>query len=157
MSEDKPWVGKSVLVVDDSKLMCEQISQLFRDIGMEVIDTCHNGKDALAQIEARSPELVSLDIIMPVMHGLECYQELQKKKPDQKVIFVSCLADSDDIKESYENISRHLFIAKPLTKDGLLFSLSKIYGVEYHPPEEEVQTDPEAPVDGSANEDELVK
>ncbi|MBI4977699.1 MAG: chemotaxis response regulator protein-glutamate methylesterase [Spirochaetes bacterium] len=80
------------LVIDDSSLMRKLISQILsRDGSIEVIDTAHNGEAGLAKIRDLKPDIVTLDIEMPVMTGLELLAALRAAKIKARVIVVSAL------------------------------------------------------------------
>ena len=83
-----------ILVVDDSvvirKLLCDTLS---KDPELEVIATAGDGRIALAKIAQLRPDLVTLDIEMPVMNGLETLAEIRKSDPKLPVIMFSTLTE----------------------------------------------------------------
>ena len=87
-----PRGGKiRVLVVDDSALMRQFISDIIRsDPRLEVAGTARDGRDALAQIHNLKPDVVTMDVEMPNMSGLEALQEIMKTNP-LPVIMVSSM------------------------------------------------------------------
>ena len=62
---------KKVMVVDDSRMMEHQIKRLLEDTDYEVAAYCENGEDAIARYEEVRPDIVTMDIIMPGIDGLE--------------------------------------------------------------------------------------
>lgn len=83
-----------VLVTDDSAVMRRLVGDALRsDPACEVVGTANNGKDALAKIEALKPDIVTLDIEMPVMNGLETLIPLRKAHPRLPVIMFSTLTE----------------------------------------------------------------
>ena len=88
-----PSPGKKirVLVVDDSALMRQFISDILRsDPRIEVAGTARDGRDALAQIQALKPDLVTMDVEMPNMSGLQALEEIMRTNP-LPVIMVSSM------------------------------------------------------------------
>ena len=80
-----------VLVVDDSALMRQFISDILKsDPRIEVVGTARDGKDALAQIKALQPNIVTMDVEMPVMDGLKALEEIMRTRP-LPVIMVSSM------------------------------------------------------------------
>ena len=78
-----------VLVVDDSALMRQFIGDILRtDPRLEVVGTARDGKDALAQIKTLKPDIVTMDVEMPVMNGLEALEEIMKTS-QMPVVMVS--------------------------------------------------------------------
>ena len=87
-----PPQGKiKVLVVDDSALMRQFIGDILRsDPRIDVVGTARDGKDCLAQIKILKPDIVTMDVEMPVMNGLEALEEIMKTTP-MPVVMVSSL------------------------------------------------------------------
>lgn len=82
-----------VLVIDDSAFMRVMITDIINsDADIEVADTARNGKEGLEKAKALQPDIITLDIEMPVMNGLETLNELMKLKPAPKVIILSNLS-----------------------------------------------------------------
>ena len=83
-----------VLVVDDSvvirRLLCDVLSSAE---GIEVVGTAADGRIALAKIQQQGPHVVTLDIEMPNLNGLETLKEIRKSRPDLRVIMFSTLTE----------------------------------------------------------------
>ncbi|MDR7252865.1 two-component system chemotaxis response regulator CheB [Nocardioides sp. BE266] len=83
-----------VLVVDDSVVVRRLVSDvLSADPTIEVVGTAANGKVALAKIDQVNPDLITLDVEMPVMDGLETLRELRKDHPRLPVVMFSTLTE----------------------------------------------------------------
>ena len=67
-----------ILIVDDERPLRELLALLFEDAGYRVRAAIH-GRDALAQIEEARPDLIVMDLMMPVMGGLELYRQLKRQ------------------------------------------------------------------------------
>lgn len=86
----------TVLTVDDSVFMRTVIrDMLTKDPSIEVVGTASNGIDALEKIQSLRPDVVTLDIEMPMMNGLEVLRELQKAKVRPRIVMVSSLTSKD--------------------------------------------------------------
>jgi two-component system chemotaxis response regulator CheB len=82
----------SVLVVDDSALVRRLVTGVLSGApGIQVVGTAGNGEQALSRMEALNPDLVTLDIEMPVMDGLSAMRELRRRHPALPVIMLSTL------------------------------------------------------------------
>lgn len=131
MASAKPWVGKSVVIIDDSRSVREELKQAFESCGMQVVGLAENGVEGLDLIRKHRPEMVSLDIIMPEMDGIECYRKIQALDPGVRVVMVSWLSAESKILENLkELIPAHLFQSKPVSAQDLESRLDKVY----HPP-----------------------
>ncbi len=85
-----------VLIVDDSVFMRTIIrDMLAKEISIEIVGTASNGIDALEKIQELNPDIVTLDIEMPKMNGLEVLQELKKIQKHPKVLMLSSLTSKD--------------------------------------------------------------
>ena len=83
-----------ILVVDDSVVIRKVLSDtLSKDPDLEVVATASDGRIALAKISQLHPDVVTLDIEMPVMNGLETLAELRKLYPKLPVIMFSTLTE----------------------------------------------------------------
>ena len=85
-------MGKKIMVVDDSRMIALQMQNLLEDTEYEIAAYCRNGEDALAKYGEIRPDIVTMDIIMPGMDGLETAQAILEEYPDASIIMVSSLA-----------------------------------------------------------------
>ncbi len=103
-----------VLVVDDSSFMRKIIKDILEsDPEISVIDTARNGKEALLKIEELKPDLVTLDVEMPVMDGLTALGEIMKKNPIPVVMVSSLTSEGADTTLQALELGAVEFIAKP--------------------------------------------
>lgn len=124
----KPWQGKSVVIVDDSPSVREQLRQTYEAIGMSIAGFAGNGIEALELVAKASPELVSLDLIMPEMDGVECFRKLRRYHPEVRILVVSWLGSEQKILENLKDIiPPHLFQAKPALPEAVRQKLERIY------------------------------
>lgn len=79
-----------VLLVDDHPLVLEGINACLSNVaGIEVVGQANNGLEALELAEALTPDVVLMDVTMPVMNGLEATRELKRRFPDYRVLILS--------------------------------------------------------------------
>lgn len=116
---------KRIMVVDDSHITELQIQGLLADTEFEVVAHCENGEEAIARYGEVRPDIVTMDIIMPGIDGLEAAQVLLNEHPDAKILMLSSLVYDDTIEEA-SNIGTKGFLCKPLSRDGLIEALEKI-------------------------------
>lgn len=115
-----------VLVVDDSAFMRKMLSDMLSsDPRIEVIDTARNGEICLEKIVKLQPDVVTLDIEMPVMDGMTTLEEIMKRHPIP-VVMVSSVSDSQT-KKTLQAISKGAvdFVAKPSGAISLDINLVK--------------------------------
>ena len=108
-----------VMVVDDSRMIYAQMKGLLEGTDYEAAAYCQDGETAVAQYGQIAPDLVTMDIIMPGMDGLETAQAILEDYPDARIIMVSSLAYGDTYTEA-EQIGAKGFLEKPFVKEQLL-------------------------------------
>lgn len=120
--------GKKVLVVDDSHSQRAGVVKLYEKLRCRVIGRAENGIEALKKIKELKPEIVSLDIIMPDMDGIECYQNISEKHPEIKVLFLSCLVKNEEVRNVLtKKINPNILLPKPCEIDTLSNALLSLY------------------------------
>ena len=115
---------KQVLVVDDSRMMELQICKLLEGSDFEMAAYCENGEDAIARYEELQPDVVTMDIIMPGIDGLETAKIILEEPPDARIIMISSLVYDDTINEAHD-IGAKAFLYKPITRENLLQALNE--------------------------------
>lgn len=85
---------KSVLIVDDSAFIRQALCELFnRETDFEVSGEAENGKEAIAKAQKLCPDLIVLDLLMPVMNGLDAARVLKRLMPTVPLIMYSAFGD----------------------------------------------------------------
>ena len=112
-------MAKRVMIVDDSRMVYLQMKNLLEETEYEVAAYCRSGEEAVEQYDQVSPDLVTMDIIMPGMDGLETAQAILEDHPEAKIVMVSSLAYGDTFDEA-QAIGAKGFIDKPFEKEQLL-------------------------------------
>ncbi|MFC2012106.1 response regulator [Chloroflexota bacterium] len=86
----------SVLIVDDHTLIRDGIRSLLELVGdIEVVGEASNGKEALEQVRQLAPDVVLMDLAMPIMNGLEATRRIRKEFPETKVLALTQYDDSE--------------------------------------------------------------
>ena len=101
--------NKLILVAEDDKALSRILTLKLENEAYEVI-LALDGQEALNLIKERKPNLVLLDLIMPVKNGFEVLEELQKEKTNTPIIVLSNLGQEEDIKKSKDLGAKDYFI-----------------------------------------------
>ena len=111
--------SKTALVVDDQPIQRIILHDLLSNIGYEVIDAC-NGVEAIETFTTRQPDMIFMDVMMPVMDGLEAARKIKSTETGRfiPIIFLTALTDPSDIKECIE-AGGDDFLPKPVNPDVL--------------------------------------
>jgi len=106
-----------VLVVDDTIVYRKAVSDILAEMpGIEVVGVAHNGKIAVSKIQTLKPDLLTLDVEMPEMNGIEVLQYLQQHAPEVSAIMVSTLtSEGGDMTMRALELGAYDFILKPST------------------------------------------
>lgn len=113
---------KRVLIVDDSGYMRQVIRRHLESKGFEISGEASDGSEVVAMAESLKPDLITMDLSMKTLGGIEATKQVKKAVPDTKVIVVSALGESRFIKEAVA-AGAHDFIIKPFTEDRLISSV----------------------------------
>lgn len=125
---DRSWKGKKVLIVDDSKNMQTELGDLYREIDLDVIGVVSSGLEAIEFVKDKKPDLISMDIVMPEMDGIECYRKIHNMDDRFEFIFVSVLSAEPRVVAHYaKEINADRFLSKPLQRDNLELILNRIF------------------------------
>ena len=115
----------SVLVVDDSHLMRKLLSVTIQQAGYNVVGMAANGLEAIELYKTMKPDIVTLDINMPLMSGDETLRELIEIDPNAKVIMVSASSNSKNVLSSLKE-GAVSFITKPFKTEEIVAALNSI-------------------------------
>ena len=115
----------TIMIVDDSNVIRNRITRGSESIDLEVVATAGNGKDAVQLYDLLRPNLVTMDLTMPEMDGLECIQEIIDINEDANILVISALSDKATGIRALEYGARG-FIYKPFSDEDLFGALKEI-------------------------------
>jgi two-component system, chemotaxis family, chemotaxis protein CheY len=113
---------KKVMIVDDSGYMRQVIRRHLESKGFEVVGEASDGSEVVALAENLRPDLITMDLSMKTIGGIEATKLVKAALPDIKVIVISALGESRFIKDAV-TAGAHDFIIKPFTEDRLISSV----------------------------------
>ncbi len=114
---------KNILVVDDDAINRKLLTAVLKNKGYNIIEA-NNGVEALSAVESNNIDLILLDVLMPVMNGIEFLQNI-KAKPQYMNIPIIVLTTDDTKKSEVINLGANDFITKPINPTLLLEKLSE--------------------------------
>jgi|GEM_PF-53303 Uncharacterized protein conserved in bacteria len=118
-----------ILVVDDSAVMRKNISSILTQMGHTVVSEAANGTQAHAMYKNYLPDLVTMDITMPGVNGIDAVRLIMKEYPNAKIVMVSALNQKNMVFEALELGAKH-YLIKPVTPDSMKAVISKVLGVK---------------------------
>ncbi len=109
---------KRLLVVDDALIMRAIIKDTARHAGWEIAGEAINGVEAVARYRELKPDLVTLDIVMPEMDGVEALRTIRQESPDAHVVMISAIDQRAKLSECIQ-LGAIDFVVKPFDKQRL--------------------------------------
>jgi two-component system, chemotaxis family, chemotaxis protein CheY len=116
---------RRLLIVDDAMFMRKLIRGVAIEAGWEVAGEAANGEEATALYAQLKPDLVTMDLVMPVMGGLEALRQIRSFDPQAKVVVVTALDQKQALMESIRDGAID-FIVKPFERERVRNLLSKL-------------------------------
>ena len=114
-----------LLIVDDSNMIRSRISRVVQNGGLSnisLVGLARNGAEALRVARATQPDVVTMDLTMPEMDGIQCIQEMLRILPRTNILVVSALSDKSTAIQALRLGARG-FVAKPFSDDELKIAL----------------------------------
>lgn len=115
-----------VLVVDDSMFMRRSIKNMIESLGYFVVGEAKTGEEAVALCRSLSPELVTMDIEMPDMNGIEAVRKLRLVKRSVKIIMITSSGREEIVMKAIRS-GANSYILKPLKIEALEDKIRKIF------------------------------
>lgn len=112
-------MGIKVLVVDDAPFIREVMRQILLGAGFDIVGEAADGGAAVKLAAETDPDVILMDLVMPVMSGIEATREIMKNRPDQKVIACSTLDQDTLVMRAIDAGCIH-YIVKPFKKEELI-------------------------------------
>ncbi|WP_413367481.1 response regulator [Lysinibacillus sp. 3P01SB] len=108
----------TVLIVDDAMFMRVAIGNMLKEWGFEVIGEASNGRQAIEKYRELQPDLVTMDITMPGMSGIDAVKQIISEFPHAIIIMITALGHQRLVIEAIEHGAKD-FITKPFTPEKL--------------------------------------
>lgn len=114
-----------ICVCDDAAFMRMMIKDILTKGGHDVVGEAENGKIAVEKYNELKPDLVTMDITMPEMDGLEALKTIRASDPNAKVVMCSAMGQQAMVIEAIQAGAKD-FIVKPFQADKVLTSIEKV-------------------------------
>lgn len=103
----------NILIVDDSIVMRKNLSLILRNAGHEIVGEATNGRQAVTLYQELQPDLVTMDISMPILSGVEAVKRIFKYDPKAKIIMISAVNQKKMVFNALNSGAKH-YIVKPI-------------------------------------------
>lgn len=112
----------TVLVVDDAGFMRLVMKDILEKNGYEVVGEAENGAEAVEQYTRLKPDIVTMDITMPVMDGIEAVQHIRESDPGARIIMCSAMGQQQMVVKAIRAGAKD-FVVKPFHRERVLKAL----------------------------------
>jgi two-component system chemotaxis response regulator CheY len=113
-----------ILVVDDNAFMRNNIKNVLTGAGFDVVAEASDGIEAISMYQSSGPDLVTLDITMPNMDGVQALKELRSLDPAAKIIMVSAMGQEALVVEAITAGAAD-FVVKPFQPERVVDAINK--------------------------------
>jgi two-component system chemotaxis response regulator CheY len=120
-------VAHRVLVCDDAIFMRTMISDILGSAGYEVVGEAETGVQAIARYRELKPDLVTMDIVMPDMGGIDAVREIVKGDPNAKILMCSAMGQQALVVEAIQAGAKD-FVVKPFQPSRVLEAVQRVLG-----------------------------
>ncbi len=120
-------MGHTVLVCDDAIFMRTMITDILTQAGYEVIGEAETGAQAVEKYRQLKPDLVTMDIVMPDMGGIEAVREICKSSPEARILMCSAMGQQALVVEAIQAGAKD-FVVKPFQPSRVLEAVQRLLG-----------------------------
>ena len=119
----------NILIVDDSKTSRKILRGVLEDAGHTIVGEAGNGEEGYLKFRELRPDIVTMDITMPVMDGIEALQLMKKEDDNVKVVMITALGQKEKMVQAVKYGASE-FITKPLQDEEVIKAVSKLAAQE---------------------------
>jgi two-component system chemotaxis response regulator CheY len=118
---------RTVLICDDAIFMRTMLADILKQSGFEVVGEAQTGVEAVKKYRELLPDLVTMDIVMPDMGGIDAVREITKDYPEAKILMCSAMGQQGLVVEAIQAGARD-FIVKPFQPSRVLEAVQRVLG-----------------------------
>ncbi len=120
-------MSRTVLIVDDAIFMRTMIGDILKGAGFEVVGEASSGVEAVQKYKELKPDLVTMDIVMPDMGGIDAVKAIVEEDPDAKILMCSAMGQQGLVVEAIQAGARD-FVVKPFQPSRVLEAVQRLLG-----------------------------
>lgn len=122
---------RRLMIVDDSNIIRSMISRTLSRHDLEIVATAGNGEEAVRRFMEDQPDVVTMDLTMPRMDGIQCIRKLKAMNPRVRVLVVSALADKATAIQALKEGAQG-FLCKPFSESDLSDAITELLEEDHH-------------------------
>jgi len=120
-------VSQTVLICDDAIFMRTMVGDILSQAGFEIVGEAETGVQAVEKYQQLKPDLVTMDIVMPDMGGIDAVREICKTDPNAKILMCSAMGQQALVVEAIQAGAKD-FIVKPFQPGRVLEAVQRVLG-----------------------------
>ena len=120
-------MAATILIVDDAAFMRAMLKRILDDAGYEIVGEAVNGKESVQLYEELNPDLVTMDMVMPEMGGMEALQAIRGRDRKAKVVIVSAVDQRENLLEAIRSGATE-YIVKPFDESRVMKAVRRALG-----------------------------
>jgi two-component system chemotaxis response regulator CheY len=118
-------VSQSVLICDDAIFMRTMLADILQQAGFEIVGEAETGAQAVARYRELRPDLVTMDIVMPDMGGIDAVREITKLDPAARILMCSAMGQQALVIEAIQAGAKD-FVVKPFQPSRVLEAIQRV-------------------------------
>lgn len=115
-----------IIVVDDSLIMRKNITKMITEMGFKVVGEAKDGLEAISCFRKFDPDLVTMDITMPDMNGIEAVREIRKLNKNAKIVMATSHGQEEMVLSAIK-AGASGYVLKPIKSENLFAAIKKIF------------------------------
>lgn len=116
----------NIMIVDDSRTSRRILREILERNGHTIVGEATNGEEGYLKYKELKPEIVTMDITMPVMDGVESLSLIKKENPDAKVLMITAAGQREKMLDSVKRGAEE-FVVKPFNEAEILWALERLH------------------------------
>jgi two-component system chemotaxis response regulator CheY len=119
-------MSKKVLIVDDVAFVRKTLSEILTQAGYQVVAEAADGQEAIEKYIATRPDLVTMDVVMPMMSGIEATRRIMKLDKTAHIVIISAMGQENLVMEAI-NVGARDYVLKPFSAADVLKTLDRAF------------------------------
>lgn len=115
-----------IMIVDDSRTSRRILREILERNGHTIVGEATNGEEGYLKYKELKPEVVTMDITMPVMDGVESLSLIKKENPEAKVLMITAAGQREKMLDSVKRGAEE-FVVKPFNEAEILWALERLH------------------------------
>lgn len=118
-------MAHSVLIVDDIPFVRRALARVITNAGYMVVGEASDGSEALAMYKRLKPDVITMDIVMPKVSGIDATRAIMKEHPEAMVIIISAMGQENLVTEAIQSGAKD-YIMKPFTDEEVIRTIERL-------------------------------